>query len=419
MKSSKSYLSAFSVGRVLGRALVLSAACLALTSCAANTPKVTQVKKSKSTEYFAESLVGLKASPRVVNVAMASVPGSQMKRLPRGGGRDMVGKPYKVRGRWYHPREDSNYVANGTASWYGDAFHGRLTANGEIYDMNNLTAAHTTMPLPSYARVTNVKNGKSVIVRVNDRGPYASDRLVDLSKRAAQLLDYTHSGTAQVKLEYIGRAPVHGQDDEYLLASYREVGSDTPVNAAGGVMVAMNDAPMTPVVASAAFAPTATAQPAVTTFIQAPDQTDAGEGVTLEDTTIRGSLPTTAPVLINRPDACVSLEPCDGDGLLNGYAPDIHGGERKNAFDALEITKDTSLAWKNGPIHERILLGSYTLSKGMLLEQQLRDLAQVTFEATGGARVEVYGQPVNGISMDNLLRTLWKKGFEDAFIIRQ
>lgn len=418
MKFEKSFL--FASG--FGRTLILSAACLALASCAASTPKVTHVKKAKPTEYFAESLVGVKASPRVVNVALASVPGSKMKRLPRGGGRDMVGKPYKVRGRWYHPREDANYVANGTASWYGDAFHGRLTANGEIYDMNNLTAAHTTMPLPSYARVTNIKNGKSVIVRVNDRGPYASDRLVDLSKRAAQLLDYTHSGTAQVKLEYIGRAPVHGQDDEYLLASYSEGGSKVPVDAAGGVMIAMNDGTeaKAPAVASVAFAPSTTPQAAATTFIQAP--VGADEGVALEDTGIRGALPTNAPVLINRPDACVSLEPCESDanlGLLNGYAPSSSGVGNANAFDTLVVTKETSNEWKNGAVTERILLGSYTLSKGKLLKRQLRDLAQVTFEATGGARVEVYGQPANGMTMDNLLRALWRKGFDNAFIVRQ
>ena len=91
----------------------------------------------------------------------------------------------------YYPKEDKNYKKVGLASWYGDAFHGRLTANGEIYDMTHLTAAHPTMPLPSYARVTNIENGSSVIVRVNDRGPYSHDRLIDLSKRAAEMLDYT------------------------------------------------------------------------------------------------------------------------------------------------------------------------------------------------------------------------------------
>jgi rare lipoprotein A len=410
----------FSLIAGFGRTVLLSAACLAIASCAANNPKVTRVTKTKSTEYFAEDLVGVKASPRVVNVALSSVPGSQMKRLPRGGGRDMVGKPYKVRGRWYHPREDVNYKASGTASWYGDAFHGRLTANGEIYDMNNLTAAHPTMPLPSYARVTNTKNGKSVIVRVNDRGPYASNRLVDLSKRAAELLDYTHSGTAKVKLEYIGRAPVHGQDDEYLLASYHQ-GDASPIDTPADVMVAMNgvEPTKTPSVASVAFAPAAVEQPAVTTFMQAPNQTNAGEGFALEDTTIRGSLPTSAPVLVNRPESCVTNEPCDDVALLSGYAPSASTAKNPSAFDSLEVTKDKSARWKQEVVTERILLGSFTRSKGELLERQLRNLAHVTLEATGNARVEVYGRPIHGMSMDNLLRTLWNKGFDNAFAIRQ
>src|SRR5690606_10490958 len=104
---------------------------------------------TSSKEYFAESEYGVKASPRVVS--------NLRSRMPRGGGRDVVGKPYKVKGKWYRPRVDPDYQAVGAASWYGDAFHGRLTANGEVYDMHRLTAAHPTMPLPSYARVTNLK----------------------------------------------------------------------------------------------------------------------------------------------------------------------------------------------------------------------------------------------------------------------
>ena len=154
----------------------------------------------------------MKASPRVA---------TKKSNLARGGGRDQLGKPYKVRGKIYYPKEDKNYRKTGLASWYGDAFHGRLTANGEIYDMTHLTAAHPTMPLPSYARVTNLENGSSVIVRVNDRGPYSHNRLIDLSKRAAELLDYTRTGTAKVKVEYVGRAPLDGRDDQYLMASYR------------------------------------------------------------------------------------------------------------------------------------------------------------------------------------------------------
>ena len=111
------------------------------------------------------------------------------------------------------------------ASWYGAAFHGRRTANGEVYDMASITAAHPTMPLPSYARVTNLGNGYSVIVRVNDRGPYHGGRVMDVSSRAADVLGFKGEGTARIKVEYIGRAPLEGSDDGALLASLRTDGS--------------------------------------------------------------------------------------------------------------------------------------------------------------------------------------------------
>lgn len=113
-----------------------------------------------------------------------------------------------------------NYSSIGRASWYGSAFQGKRTANGEIFDMGNLTAAHRTMPLPSYARITNLKNGSSLIVRVNDRGPYARNRLIDLSQRAAQLLGYHRGGLANVKVDYVGPAPAKADDKAYLRASY-------------------------------------------------------------------------------------------------------------------------------------------------------------------------------------------------------
>ena len=118
------------------------------------------------------------------------------------------------------------------ASWYGDAFHGRKTANGEIYDKRALTAASPTMPLPSYARVTNLENGYSVIVRVNDRGPYAAGRVMDVSSRVADVLDFKRMGTAKVKVEYVGRAPLEGSDDNELLATLRTDGSPAEIGGA-------------------------------------------------------------------------------------------------------------------------------------------------------------------------------------------
>ena len=135
--------------------MALSAGLLA--ACASPKPEAPVVKK-RSKEYFAESEYGVKASPRVATG----------RAIPRGGGRDQLGKPYQVRGKWYYPKEDKKgFTKVGLASWYGDAFHGRLTANGEVYDGDALTAAHRTLPMPVNVRVTNLQNGKSIVVRVN------------------------------------------------------------------------------------------------------------------------------------------------------------------------------------------------------------------------------------------------------------
>lgn len=172
---------------------------------------------------------GVVASPRVVAGA---------KKIPRGGGRYMVGKPYKIAGKTYRPRANPNYKKTGLASWYGKAFHGRLTANGEVFDMTRLTAAHTTMPLPSYARVTNTENGRSVIVRVNDRGPFHGNRVIDLSKRTSEVLDFQGAGLVKVKVEYVGRARIDGRDDEFLSASYRGPGQVAPGGSYPGTQLA-------------------------------------------------------------------------------------------------------------------------------------------------------------------------------------
>ncbi len=112
-----------------------------------------------------------------------------------------VGKPYQVDGVWYYPAADYVYSTSGIASWYGAEFDGRPTANGETFDMNGVTAAHKTLPLPSVVRVTNLENGRSIIVRVNDRGPFVHGRIIDLSRRGAQLLGFERAGTAKVRVE--------------------------------------------------------------------------------------------------------------------------------------------------------------------------------------------------------------------------
>jgi rare lipoprotein A len=173
---------------------------------------------------------GVSASPRVV------APGEP---VPKGGGVYRVGKPYVVAGRVYVPEENRHYRAEGLASWYGDDFHGRLTANGEVFDMGSISAAHPTLPMPCYVRVTNLRNGRSIIARVNDRGPYAANRLIDVSQRTAQLLGFRDHGLSKVRVEYVGRAPLEGSDDRKLVATLRK-GSPAPAN----VMLASAQPPL-------------------------------------------------------------------------------------------------------------------------------------------------------------------------------
>ncbi len=134
-----------------------------------------------------------------------------------------VGKPYQVAGVWYYPKEDTSYDSTGIASWYGPQFDGQHTANGEVFDMNAISAAHPTLPMPVLVRVTNLENGKSLIVRVNDRGPFVNGREIDLSKRAAQLLGYVNKGTAKVRVQFVGIAPMEPGEDQTMVAATTDV----------------------------------------------------------------------------------------------------------------------------------------------------------------------------------------------------
>jgi rare lipoprotein A len=128
--------------------------------------------------------------------------------VPSTAGIYKVGTPYQIDGTWYYPREQPDYDETGIASWYGVPFHGKHTANGEVYDSNALTAAHRTLPMPVNVRVTNLDNGRSIVLRVNDRGPYARGRIIDVSAHAAQLLGFYGTGTAKVRVTYVSRAPL-------------------------------------------------------------------------------------------------------------------------------------------------------------------------------------------------------------------
>ena len=132
-----------------------------------------------------------------------------------------IGKPYRVNNVWYYPKADYDYDETGIASWYGPGFHANQTANGEIYDENDLTAAHKTLPMPSLVRVTNLENGRSLVVRINDRGPFVNNRVIDLSRRSAQLLGIEQKGTAKVRVQIL-------KDESMMLAAQASAkGGDT------------------------------------------------------------------------------------------------------------------------------------------------------------------------------------------------
>lgn len=130
-----------------------------------------------------------------------------------------VGNPYQIDGKWYKPQEAYEFEETGIASWYGAEFHGKRTANGEIFDKNELTAAHRTLQMPSFVRVTNLENGRSIVVRVNDRGPFKRGRVMDVSSKAADLLGFKNKGTAKIKLQVLteeskqlAQAAMRGED---------------------------------------------------------------------------------------------------------------------------------------------------------------------------------------------------------------
>ncbi len=414
-----------------------------MAACASS-PQVKVAKRTHGKEYFAESEYGVKASPRVV---------TNYRNMPRGGGRNQTGRPYQVAGKWYYPREEPGYVRKGRASWYGSAFHGRLTANGEVYDMNHLTAAHPTMPLPSYARVTNLTNGSSVIVRVNDRGPYHSNRLIDLSQKAAQVLDYHDTGTANVKVEYVGRAPLEGRDDNFLMASYRGPGAPDPIGQpASGVMIAMNGptpTQRTPVaipgmalpqpagiqVASLGNQPMSlnnqAAQLAAATQQQPATMDNSGLSFNMD---VDPVLPLIGPYIDDKPTLLI--------GSLKGGKPvspfvSSYASERiasanstMEAANSLLSPEAVSTAWKNmSQMPQAVVISGEYIDVGLFANKTeagrvmsaLAPLGKVTLSEIAspeGPRIALIAQASAGKNADVLLQAAWKAGAVDAFVVR-
>ncbi len=178
-------------GNVFPRWIMIVTALVA-SLCACSVPKTSRTVDETQT-----------LSPRVIRVGDP---------VPKGGGVWKLGEPYLAGGKWWTPVNDQAYDQVGIASWYGDFFHGRRTANGEIYDMNALTAAHPTLPMPTYVTVTNIENNRTVVVRINDRGPYHDGRIIDLSHKAAEILGLYPKGSGAVRVRYMSPAPLDGDD---------------------------------------------------------------------------------------------------------------------------------------------------------------------------------------------------------------
>ena len=315
----------------------LAVTCVATASCTTTT---TASKKKSSKEHFSESEYGVKASPKVAS-------GSK---IPRGGGRYLVGTPYVVKGKRYIPKLNPDYEKTGLASWYGSAFHGRRTANGEVYDQYYLSAASPTMPLPSYAQVTNLDNGSSVIVRVNDRGPFHRGRIMDVSEKTAELLDMKATGTANVRVKYVGPARMDGHDLPFLMASYQPGtgGGSAPDNLLNGtttpgVMVASNTENLAPAfiapppaAAVPGAVPTASSVPApdavATAYLQVPS------GAAQDAFAQYVALPVTGPYITARPDRVAALDAPSGN-LVAAYA-DVADNSDGSAFDAILVRDD-------------------------------------------------------------------------------
>src|SRR3569832_2286466 len=170
-----------------------------------------------------QSLASCADGPTPAPVAgQVSGGGTQGQPSPRYSGYK-TGQPYQVRGVWYYPKEQPDYDEIGIASWYGEAFHNHYTADGEVFDMNLPSAAHTTLPLPSLVEVTNLSNGRTLMVRVNDRGPFVDGRVIDLSKEAAAELGFVAAGVTKVRVRYVGRAPDPGG-----MSARQELASNAP-----------------------------------------------------------------------------------------------------------------------------------------------------------------------------------------------
>jgi rare lipoprotein A len=228
-------------------------------------------------------LAGAEQSPALRSVAAPVAPGVAAP---------YAGPAYQVDGKWYVPAHEPNYDEVGIASWYGPTFHGKDAASGEAFDENAMTAAHPTLPIPSLVRVTNMDNGRTVIVRLNDRGPFVDDRIIDLSRAAAGALDMHGPGTARVRVQYVGPAPATPN----AAPTVAPMAAQQPAQAIASRQL--------PPVAPPVVVPVTVQQPAAqpsgeTFFLQAGSFADLGNANKLRDTLRPAGVTTIKAVLVN------------------------------------------------------------------------------------------------------------------------
>ncbi len=241
--------------------------------------------------------------------------------LPEGGGKYHVGSPYQVAGRWFTPKEQPNYDKTGIASWYGEAFHARKTSNGEWFDMNDLTAAHPTLPLPSYAKVTNLENGRQIVVRINDRGPFVGTRIIDLAKRSSDALAFRRQGKADVRVQWIAYAPLNDKGYKHLTMMNGQMKQGASIRQLAGV--ARRKAPKESMIAQADDAETPTAQTvAYKTPAPEPEATPADE-----PTFVSAGFVVHVATFGNRSNADAAYD--DLSGRLQVQMFQFDGGERR------------------------------------------------------------------------------------------
>lgn len=292
--------------------------------------------------------------------AVAALSGCAVDRA-RQPGAYKVGTPYQIAGVWYYPKEDPFYDETGIASWYGSDFHGKATANGERYDMDTLTAAHRTLPMPTIVRVTNLENGRSLRLRVNDRGPYARGRIIDVSRRAATLLGFQDKGTARVRVQFEGRAEV-GATPPSLEGEVATVATPSDVRSAPVSTVSSSE--LAPLPGASAAPPR---QPAAALPTAAPTSAGASESIEPD------GVVTTVPV-----PASTRLWVQLGSFLSRGNADRL--AERMLYVGRAQV----ATAMINGRAHHRVRLGPFAR-----VEEADAMLDKVIAKGQNGAQIVV------------------------------